>query len=63
MLKLLAVLKKNAKNMLRAKVSSLIILLGPLIIMLLAGLAFSTTKLEGVKIGVVTHEKTQCIQN
>ncbi len=43
--------RKNFKNLIRAKTSSLIVILGPLIIIFLAGLAFDNTSAYAVKVG------------
>lgn len=45
------IIKKNFRNLLRAKIGSLIIILGPLLIILLAGLAFDNSNTYAVKIG------------
>ncbi|PIN75319.1 hypothetical protein COV18_03970 [Candidatus Woesearchaeota archaeon CG10_big_fil_rev_8_21_14_0_10_37_12] len=44
--------QKNLKNLLRAKTGSLIIILGPLLVILLAGLAFDNSNTYSVKIGI-----------
>lgn len=49
------VVKKNLKQIKRAKLSSLVIIFGPLLIILLAGIAFSTTNLQGVKVGIYSE--------
>lgn len=46
------IIKKNLKVLLRSKASSLIIILGPLLIIFLAGLAFDNTNTYSVNIGV-----------
>lgn len=50
--------KKNLKNLIRAKASSIIVILGPLIIIFLAGLAFDTSDAYAVKIGAYTQGQT-----
>ena len=42
---------KNLKNLIRAKASSVVVILGPLLIIMLAGLAFDTSNAYAVKIG------------
>lgn len=48
----LTLVKKNIRLLIRAKASSLIVILGPLLIIFLAGLAFDNTNLYAVKVGV-----------
>ncbi len=48
--------KKNIKNLIRAKAGSLIVILGPLIVIFLAGLAFDNSNLYAVKIGTYRPE-------
>ncbi len=52
---LAALVKKNIKMLVRAKSSALIIVLGPLLIILLAGLAFDNSDLYSVKIGAFSE--------
>jgi ABC-type multidrug transport system permease subunit len=51
--------KKNLKNLIRAKAGSLVIILGPLIVIFLAGLAFDNSNAYAVKIGTYTPEPTE----
>jgi len=51
------IVKKNIKNLIRSKVGSLIVILGPLIVIFLAGLAFDNANAYSVKIG--TFQPTQ----
>ena len=51
MSKLLEIIKKNIKLLIRSKSSALIVLLGPLALMLLIGLAFNTSSLFDIKVG------------
>ncbi len=44
--------QKNLKNLIRAKAGSLVLILGPLLVIFLAGLAFDNTNVYSVKIGV-----------
>ena len=55
MLSLLSVINKNFKLLIRSKLSALIIILAPLIIVLLISMAFSSSSLEGVKLGVYSN--------
>ncbi|RMD58002.1 hypothetical protein D6825_02265 [Candidatus Woesearchaeota archaeon] len=48
----LELLGKNIKNVLRSRSGALIVILGPLIVMFLAGLAFDNTGVYSVKVGV-----------
>ncbi|HLF54863.1 MAG TPA: ABC transporter permease [Candidatus Nanoarchaeia archaeon] len=48
--------KKNFKNLIRAKASSLVVILGPIIVIFLAGLAFNNTNSYAVKIGAYRPE-------
>ena len=50
--RLIEIIKKNFKLLIRSKSSALIVLLGPLALMLLIGLAFNTSSLFDIKIGV-----------
>lgn len=51
MVKIIEIIKKNIKLLIRSKSSALIVLLGPLALMLLIGLAFNTSSLFDIKIG------------
>jgi len=57
-LKVLDIIGKNLKEMKRSKLSSLIIVLGPILIILLAGAIFSSNTLQGVKIAFYENEET-----
>lgn len=50
------IVEKNFKVIIRSKVSALIVLVGPLILILLVGFAFSNSNLHGVKIGTYAKE-------
>ena len=47
--------KKNIRLLIRAKASALIVILGPLLIIFLAGLAFDNTNLYAVKVGTYSE--------
>lgn len=55
MSKLLEIIKKNLKLLIRSKSSALIVLLGPLALMLLIGLAFNTSSLFDIKVGTYSE--------
>lgn len=50
--KLFAIIEKDIRQLVHSKSSALIILISPIILMLLAGLALSSSGLSGVKVGV-----------
>ena len=56
---LFTLIKKNFKLLIRSKFSALIILVGPLLIMLLTGLAFNNTNIYNINIGVFSEEYTE----
>lgn len=47
-----SIIRKNFKTLLRSKTSSLVILLGPLVLVLLVGFAFNSYGFYGLKVGV-----------
>ncbi|MBN1377448.1 ABC transporter permease [Candidatus Woesearchaeota archaeon] len=53
------ILKKNFKILTRSKSSGLVIILGPLLVILLVGLAFNTSSTSKLNIGVYIPEKTE----
>lgn len=55
--------QKNLKVLLRSKASSLIIILGPLLIILLAGLAFDNTNSYSLKVGIYSPNKTEIVSS
>jgi ABC-2 type transport system permease protein len=54
--------KKNLTVLIRSKTSSLIIILGPLLIILFAGLAFDNTNTYSLKIGTYSPSETEIIK-
>ncbi len=50
--------KKNLKNLIRAKAGSLVVIIGPLLVIFLAGLAFDNSNAYAVKIGTYTPSPT-----
>ena len=48
----LELVRKNLKNLIRAKAGSMVIILGPLLVIFLAGLAFDNSNVYSVKVGV-----------
>lgn len=53
---LLSLIKKNSKLIIRSKSSSLIVILGPLLIIGLVGAAFNTSSMYGIKIGTYSPD-------
>jgi len=51
--------KKNLKNLIRAKAGSLVVILGPLLIIFLTGLAFDNSNPYAVKIGAFVPEENE----
>jgi len=49
---LFAIIGKNLKRLTRSKLSTFMIVFGPLLLMMLAGIAFDQTQLYGIRIGV-----------
>ena len=50
-----ALIQKNFKLLLRARASSLIVILGPLLVIFLAGIAFDNTNLYAVRVGTFSE--------
>lgn len=63
MKKLFKLIGKNFKLLARSKSSALIIILGPLLIMLLAGLAFNNTNTYSMNIGVFSEDYTNLTES
>ena len=61
--KLPTLIKKNFKLLIRSRFSALIILVGPLLIMLLTGLAFNNTNAYNINIGVFAEEYTELTES
>ena len=57
--KLSTLIIKNFKLLIRSKSSALVILVGPLLIMLLTGLAFNNTNIYNINIGVFSEDYTE----
>lgn len=57
------IVQKNLKVLLRSKLSSLIVILGPLLIIFLAGLAFDNTNTYSLKIGMFSPDESDMIQS
>jgi ABC-2 type transport system permease protein len=53
---LLVLVQKNLKLLVRARASALVVILGPLLIIFLAGLAFDNTNLYSVRIGTYSQD-------
>ena len=58
---LIKIIQKNFKLLLRSKFSSLIIILGPLFLILLLGIAFNNTNSMALNIGVYSEEYTDTV--
>lgn len=58
---LLTIIKKNIKLLLRSKSSALIIILGPLFLILLLGIAFNNTNSLALNIGVYSEDYTPVV--
>lgn len=54
--KLYGIIVKNIRLLLRSKSSSLIVILGPLLLVLLVGAAFNTATVYGIKVGVYSEK-------
>ena len=54
-MEIIKLIDKNLKIMFRSKISSLIILIGPLLIILLAGIAFNNTAAYDIRVGVFSE--------
>ena len=52
LLEIVELVKKNCRNLIRSKAGSLIVILGPLLVVFLAGLAFDNSNVYAVKVGV-----------
>ena len=51
-MKLFTIIEKNFKIFIRSKISALIILLGPLLLVSLIGMSFSNSRLPGLNVGL-----------
>jgi ABC-type multidrug transport system permease subunit len=60
---LVATVKKNLIRLFRSKISAAAILFGPLMLIIIIGLAFGNAKLQGVEVGVYVPEHTPAIDN
>jgi len=61
--KILAMIKKDIKLLLRSKTSSLIVILGPLLLILLLGLSFNTSGIYDIKIGTYSESYSELTNN
>lgn len=57
-----AMMQKNFRTILRSRSSALVILLGPFLIIFLIGLAFNTTGLHNIKIGMYIEESNEIVE-
>jgi ABC-type multidrug transport system permease subunit len=60
---LLAATKKNLLRLFRLRVSAGAILFGPLLLIIVIGLAFSNTSLHDIKVGAYAQERTEYVDN
>jgi len=58
MRKIISIIQKNFKLIIRSRISALIILFGPLLIMLIVGLAFNSTSTIRINVGYFTPQQT-----
>jgi len=59
MFNLLNIIAKNFKILVRSKLSALVILLAPLLIVLLVGMAFNSSELYGINIGIYSPSENE----
>ena len=60
---LITLVQKNFRLLLRARMSSLIVILGPLLVILLVGIAFNNSNLFKVNVGMYAPEETELVQS
>lgn len=60
---LFAIIEKNIRRLLRSKISALIILLGPILLMGVVGIAFNNIGLFGIKINVYSENYEETVEN
>lgn len=58
-MKILNIVKKDIKILIRSKSSALIVVLGPLLVVLMVGLAFNTSNVNSIKIGVYSSSYSE----
>jgi len=63
LVKLLAMMKKDLLLLLRSKTSSLIVILGPLVLILLLGISFNTSSIYDIKIGTYSESYSELTDN
>jgi ABC-type multidrug transport system permease subunit len=61
--KILTMMKKDFKLLLRSKTSSLIVIFGPLILILLLGFSFNTSSIYDIKIGTYSESYSELTNN
>ena len=59
MYNLLNIIGKNFKILIRSKLSALIILLAPLLIVFLVGMAFNSSELYGINVGTYSPSENE----
>src|SRR3989344_6255834 len=59
MIRILEIIKKNLKLLVRSKTSAFIVLVGPLLLMLLMGLAFNSSSALDIKVGTYSESYSE----
>src|SRR3989344_164217 len=59
MFRILEIIKKNLKLLIRSRTSALIVLVGPLLLMLLMGLAFNSSSAMDIKVGTFSEKYSE----
>ncbi len=58
MRKIFAIIQKNLRNLLRSKSSAMVVFVGPILLVVLLGLSFSTSSKFAIDIGIYAQEPT-----
>lgn len=59
--KIINIVSKNLKRLLRSKTSTALILLGPILLIIIVGLAFNNSGIRGINVGIVSHSNSSII--
>ena len=62
MMRIIAVVRKNFRQLLHSQMSSLIIVIAPVILIVIAGIMLSGGGLQGIKVGMYIYEKNDLTQ-
>lgn len=62
-MKIFEIIKKDLKILLRSRLSALVVLIGPLLIVLLVGLAFNSSSVNNIKIGTYSSGYSELSEN